>query len=77
MTASDSDLLMYSVDDKANFSVDNDGQITTAVKLDYETQKMYTIVLTATDPSGATDTTNVNVTVTDETTRRRSGRYRW
>ena len=66
VTAEDKDLLMYSVDDTANFAVDNDGQITTAVKLDYETKSEYTVVLTATDPSGASDTTNVNITVTDE-----------
>ena len=36
------------------------------MKLDHETQSSYTVVLTATDPSGASDTTNVNITVTDE-----------
>ena len=70
VVADDSDLLMYSVDDTDNFKVDNDGQIMTAVELDYEAlpddAKYYMVTLTATDPSGATDTIMVKITVTDE-----------
>ena len=66
VTADDVDLLMYFISDTDNFKVDNDGQISTAVELDYETKSEYTVVLTATDPSGATDTINVIITVTDE-----------
>ena len=69
VTASDTDLLMYTIGgtDAASFEIGRDtGQITTKAKLDYETKSSYTVVVTATDPSGATDTLNVNVTVTDE-----------
>ncbi len=72
VTATDSDpaprnLLMYSLsgDGSDAFSVNNDGQITTAKALDYETQSSYSITLTATDPSGASDSITVNITVTD------------
>ena len=61
------ELLTYTIDDTDNFSVNQgDGQISTAVKLDHEMQSMYTVMLTATDPSGATDTITVMVAVTDE-----------
>ena len=67
--AFDIDLLMYSVDDTTNFSVDGDGQISTAVELDYEglpeDAKYYMVMLMATDPSGAFDTIMVKITVTD------------
>ena len=76
VTASDAgDLLIYSLGgaDAASFTVDSGlksedtaGQIKTAVKLDYETKDSYTVVVMATDPSGATDTINVNISVTDE-----------
>ena len=69
IVAADSDLLMYSVDDTDNFKVDNDGQISTAKKLDYEAlpedAKYYMVMLTAVDPSGAYDTIMVKITVTD------------
>ena len=68
--AADVDLLMYSVDDTDNFKVDNGGQISTAKKLDYEAlpedAKYYMVMLTATDPSGASDSVMVKITVTDE-----------
>ena len=61
------EVLTYTIDDTDNFSVNQkDGQISTAVELDYETQSMYTVMLTATDPSGATDTINGDDQVTDE-----------
>ena len=70
VVAADADLLMYSVDDTDNFKVDNMGQISTAVELDYEAlpgdAKYYMVTLTATDPSGASDTIMVKITVTDE-----------
>ena len=47
-------------------SGDTAGLIKTAVKLDYETKDMYMVVVNATDPSGATDTINVNIEVIDE-----------
>ena len=68
ITASDDDLLMYTIGgpDASSFEVGRDtGQITTAEELNYEAKKSYTVVLTTTDPSGAQDSTNVNVTVTD------------
>ena len=69
VVANDSvDLLMYTIGgaDASSFEIDRDkGQIKTAEELNYEVKDSYTIVVTATDPSGATDTTNVNITVTD------------
>ena len=61
------ELLTYTIDDTDNFSVNQkDGQISTAVKLDFEMQSMYTVMLTATDPSGAPATITVMISVTDE-----------
>ena len=34
--------------------------------MDFETKSEYTVMLTATDPSGAYDTITVMITVTDE-----------
>ena len=75
VTANDpGDLLVYSLSgaDSASFTVDsglkkNDsaGQIKTKEKLDYETRAMYMVVVTATDPSGATDNIMVNIEVDD------------
>ena len=69
VVAKDDDLLMYTVDDMDNFSVDNMGQISTAVELDYEAlpedAKYHMVTLMATDPSGAVDTIMVKITVTD------------
>ena len=70
VVAADSDLLVYSISDTTNFAVDNDGQITTKVELDYEAlpddAKYHMVELTATDPSGAEDSVMVKITVTDE-----------
>jgi hypothetical protein len=60
------DLLQYTISDDTNFSVDDNGQIKTAKKLDYETQSSYSVTLTATDPSGASASITVNIEVTDE-----------
>ena len=65
----DGDLLLYTLSggDAGSFKINREsGQITTAVELDYETKDSYMVVVTATDPSGATDTINVNISVTDE-----------
>ena len=77
VTATDTgDLLIYSLSgaDEASFTIvsglkdagKDAGQIRTAEKLDYETKDMYVVVVTATDPTGATDTINVMISVTDE-----------
>ena len=60
------ELLTYTIDDTDNFSVDQEGQISTAVKLDFEMQSMYTVMLTATDPSGASATITVMISVNDK-----------
>ena len=78
-TDADGDALVYSIGgpDAASFEVvsgtgyghtapETDiAKIKTAEKLDYETKSVYTIVLVATDPSGATDTITITVNVTD------------
>ena len=63
----DGDALLYTLsgDDSASFKVDNNGQIRTKVKLDFETKDMYMVALTATDPSGAADSIMVMITVID------------
>ncbi len=77
VTATDSgDKLIYSLSgaDAASFTIVSglkgtgagEGQIKTAVKLDYETKDSYMVMVTATDPSGATDSVMVNISVTDE-----------
>ena len=66
-TDADSDPLMYSLsgDGSDAFSVDNSGQITTAMELDYEGRSSYSIMLHATDPSLADASIMVNITVND------------
>ena len=56
-TDTDGDAMLYTLsgDDSASFKVDNNGQIKTKVKLDFETKDEYMVALTATDPSGAAD----------------------
>ena len=72
--ADSGDLLIYSLSgpDAASFTIDSglkasdsEGQIKTAVELDFETRTDYMVVVMAMDPSGATDTINVNITVAD------------
>ena len=66
-TDTDNDLLIYKLsgDGSDAFKVDKSGQITTAEKLDFETQSSYTITVTATDSSLARSSIVVNITVTD------------
>ena len=49
----------------------SNGQLTTKAELDFETKASYTVVVTATDPSGAADSISVTINVTDETTRQK------
>ena len=70
VTADDTDTLTYTLGgpDMALFDIANaTGQIAVgpATSLDYETLTNYTVTVTATDPSGASDTITVNITVTD------------
>ena len=62
------DTVAYSLGgaDAASFGiVSTSGQLRTSAALDYETKASYTVVVTATDRSGATDTITVTITVTD------------
>ena len=68
-TAGRMDLLLYALSgaDAASFGIDRKtGQLKTKADLDYETKNTYTVVVTATDPSGASDTITVTINVTDE-----------
>ena len=67
VTATDEQPLLYTLsgDGSDAFKVDGSGQISTAEKLDYETQSSYTIMVTATDPSLANSSITVNITVND------------
>ncbi len=64
-TLSGSDADSFSIDSGLS-STHNDGQLRTKAELDYETKSSYTVVVTATDPSGATDSITVTINVTDE-----------
>ena len=62
------DLLMYTLGgaDADSFTIGrDDGQIKTKAELDYETKRVYNVTVTATDPSGATDSISVTINVTD------------
>ena len=64
----DGDLLIYTLGgaDAAHFSISrNDGQLKTKGALNYEARNSYTVVVTATDPSGAADSITVTINVTD------------
>ena len=70
VSASDSenDTLSYSLrgTDAASFGiVQATGQLLTKAPLDYEDKKTYSVTVTATDPSGLSDTIEVTITVTD------------
>ena len=69
-TDDDDDTLTYSLDgaDADSFGIDGvTGQIEVGdgTALDYETRTSYTVAVTATDPSGGSDTITVNIMVTD------------
>ena len=64
-TLSGADAMYFTIDSGLK-STDTEGQIKTAMKLDYEMKKMHMVVVTATDPSGASDSINVMIMVTDE-----------
>ena len=65
VTADDpGDTLTYS-DDSDYFAVDNSGNITTAMMLDFEAMDSHTVTITATDDEGASDSIMVTVTVGD------------
>ena len=72
VTATDGqdDTLTYSISgaDAGSFTIDaGTGQITvgSGTSLDYESRNSYAVVVTAADPSGATDTIAVTINVTD------------
>ena len=70
VTADDIDALTYILGgtDMAHFDIDSaTGQIAvgSATSLDFEVRTGYTATVTATDPSGASDTITVNIAVTD------------
>ena len=65
----DGDLLIYTLsgEDAASFDIGrNNGQLTTKAPLNYEVKDSYTVVVTATDPFGATGSIVVTINVTDE-----------
>ena len=61
------DALVYTLSgtDAASFSIDNSGQITNDVPLDFETKKTYKVAVKAVDPSGAHATITITIKVTD------------
>ena len=66
-TDPEEDVLTYSLsgDDAASFAIDaSTGQLTTATSLDHETKASYSVIVTATDPSGAAAEVQVAITVT-------------
>ena len=67
-TDDDGDTLAYSLggDDAASFEiVGSSGQLQTAAALDHETKPSYSVVVTAADGNGGTDTIAVTISVTD------------
>ena len=67
-TAADADTLIYSLGgtDAAAFDiVPASGQLQTAAPLDFEEKSSYEVVVTATDPSGASDSITVTITVSN------------
>ena len=64
----DGDLLIYSLDgaDAESFGISRTtGQLMTKAALNYEARRSYTVIVIATDPSGATDSIEVTINVTD------------
>ena len=67
-TDGDDDPLTYALggDDAASFDLNPaTGQLMTKAPLDYEAKSSYSVTVTATDPSGASDTITVNIMVND------------
>ena len=65
----DGDAILYTLggSDADSFSIARaTGQISTKDELDHETKATYMVVVTATDPSGASDSILVTINVTDE-----------
>ena len=64
----DDDLLIYTLSgtDAAFFSISrNIGQLVTKTSLNFEARNRYSVVVTATDPSGASDSIQVTINVTN------------
>ena len=64
----DDALLIYTLDgaDASSFDISrNDGQLMTKASLNYEARNSYSVVVTATDPSGASDSILVTINVTN------------
>ena len=64
----DGDTLTYKLDaasDAVFDIIDDSGQLKTEAALDFETKPSYTVTVTATDGSGATDTIDVTIDVTN------------
>ena len=71
VTAGDTngDLLLYTMSgpDADSFEISrSNGQLSTKAELDFESQASHTVVVTASDPSGAADSILVTINVTDE-----------
>ena len=65
----DGDLLIYALGgaDAASFDISrNNGQLKTKAPLDYESRRSYTVEVTATDPSGATVSILVSISLINE-----------
>ena len=68
VTAADTDKLTYTLGgtDADSFDIDEtSGQLLTVDGLDYESKSSYSVTVTATDPSGASDTITVTIEVTN------------
>ena len=64
----DGELLIYTLDgaDASSFDISRDnGQLMTKASLNYEAKNSYRVVVTATDPSGASDSILVTINVTN------------
>ncbi len=67
-TDAEDDTLTYTLSgtDAASFTIDSSsGQIQTSSALNYETKSSYSVIVTATDPGGLSDTINVTISITD------------